>query len=358
MILYRYIASAIIKPLLLSTVSFGGLVMISEFFREMSYYLEHKVSFLDVFAYLACNLPWWCIQVLPVSVLLAILFSLGDLARHNEITAIKASGVNLWRIILLCMLAGAAIGVADLALREFVIPPAVRAAEHIRDTRIHRETKKDRTQYSNHIVTLPGNARMTMGHLDLTAGTMTSIVIDFFNDDDVLVRQIVAASADWTGKQWVFHRGIERVFTPGASEDTAFDEKTGIVTIAPDTFVIKRVRPELLNTRAFREYIKTFRMIGMPVTNEQFQLHQRYAAVFSHMIVMCIGIPFALGLGGRHGKLISFTAALIFAFMYWGVQAVGKSLGENGLLTPVMAAWLANIIFSGVGLWMIRGVQK
>lgn len=358
MLLYRYVARELIKPLLFSTVSFGGLVMISEFFREMNYYLEHKVSFLYVAAFLACNLPWWCIQVLPVSVLLAVLFSLGDLARHNEITAIKASGVNLWRIILLCMLAGAAIGIVDLALREFVIPPAVRAAETIRDTHIRRETKKNRTQYHNHIVTLPGNARMTMGQLDLTTQAMTSIVIDFFDDNDVLRRQIVAAEAQWTGGQWVFRRGVERLFTPGASVDTTFDEKTNIIAIAPDAFVIKRVRPELLNTRAFRQYITTFRMIGMPATDEQFQLHQRYAAVFSHMIVMCIGIPFALGLGGRHGKLISFTAALIFAFMYWGVQAVGKSLGENGVLTPVMAAWLANIIFSGAGLWMIRGVQK
>ncbi|MEI8218164.1 MAG: LptF/LptG family permease, partial [Elusimicrobiota bacterium] len=143
MLLYRYLSREFIKPLIFSTASFGGLVMISEFFRELNYYLEKKVNFIDVFAYLLCNLPWWCIQVLPVSVLLAVLFSLGDLARHNEITAVKASGVNLWKIILLFMLGGLLIGVSDFAVRELVIPHTVRLAEVIRDTRIHREDASD-----------------------------------------------------------------------------------------------------------------------------------------------------------------------------------------------------------------------
>ena len=75
-IIYRYIIREFFKPLFFSSAVFGGLVMISEFFRELSFYMENKTPFLVVFEYLLLNLPWWIIQVLPVSVLLAVLFSL------------------------------------------------------------------------------------------------------------------------------------------------------------------------------------------------------------------------------------------------------------------------------------------
>lgn len=358
MLLYRYVSREFIKPLIFSTASFGGLVMISEFFRELNYYLEKKVQFLDVFAYLACNLPWWCIQVLPVSVLLAVLFSLGDLARHNEITAIKASGVNLWKIMKIFMLGGIIIGAADFGLREYLIPKTVRAAEVIRDTRIHREDTNENYQYYNHVVTLPENGRMTIGYLNLKTKTMTAIVIDFFDDNDALVRQVIAASADWVDGDWSFRQGVERIFKDGESKDHAFVLKQNVTQVPPQAFVIKRLRPELMNTPDFIRYIKTFELIGSPAQNEKIKLHQRFAAIFSHMIVMCIGIPFALGLGSRHGKLISFTFALIFAFIYWGLQAVGQSLGENNLISPPAAAWLSNVVFTGIGAWMIAGVKK
>jgi lipopolysaccharide export system permease protein len=358
MLLYRYISREFVKPLIFSTASFGGLVMISEFFRELNYFLEKKVHFLDVFAYLACSLPWWCIQVLPVSVLLAVLFSLGDLARHNEITAIKASGINLWKIIVLFMLGGIVIGVADFGIREFVIPRTVREAEHIRDTRIHREEASNRFEYYNHVVTLPNNGRMTIGYLNLKSQTMTAIVIDFFDDNDILKRQVVAASADWHTNDWTFHKGVERIFKAEQCEDHPFTTLSNVIRTPPEAFVIKHVRPELMNTPDFIRYIKNFEMIGAPAQNEKIQLNQRFASVVSHMIVMCIGIPFALGLGSRHGKLISFTFALIFAFVYWGLQAVGQSLGENNIISPPMAAWLGNIVFSGIGLWMISRVEK
>ncbi|MGA2090262.1 MAG: LptF/LptG family permease [Endomicrobiales bacterium] len=331
MLLYRYISREFVKPLIFSTASFGGLVMISEFFRELNYFLEKKVHFLDVFAYLACSLPWWCIQVLPVSVLLAVLFSLGDLI---------------------------VIGVADFGIREFVIPRTVREAEHIRDTRIHREEASNRFEYYNHVVTLPNNGRMTIGYLNLKSQTMTAIVIDFFDDNDILKRQVVAASADWHTNDWTFHKGVERIFKAEQCEDHPFTTLSNVIRTPPEAFVIKHVRPELMNTPDFIRYIKNFEMIGAPAQNEKIQLNQRFASVVSHMIVMCIGIPFALGLGSRHGKLISFTFALIFAFVYWGLQAVGQSLGENNIISPPMAAWLGNIVFSGIGLWMISRVEK
>ena len=84
----------------------------------------------------------------------------------------------------------------------------------------------------------------------------------------------------------------------------------------------------------------------------------RWASAFSYLIVMLIGIPFALGLGSRSGKIISFTFAIVFAFIYWGVEAIGQSLGENRIVSPFIAAWLGNIVFGTAGLVFVFRIRK
>jgi lipopolysaccharide export LptBFGC system permease protein LptF len=73
---------------------------------------------------------------------------------------------------------------------------------------------------------------------------------------------------------------------------------------------------------------------------------------------MLIGIPFALGLGSRHGKIISFTFALIFSFLYWGLQAMGQSFGENRVISPFAAAWLGNFVFGTAGIYLAGKIKK
>ena len=145
-ILTRYIIKEFLKPLIFSALAFGIIVLISEFFRELHFYMENHANFLYVIEYLICNLPWWIIQVLPISVLLSVLFSLSALARHNEITAIKSAGINLWRILFILFICGLFIGLFETILREKIIPITVQYADHIKTKKIqknkYRKTKK------------------------------------------------------------------------------------------------------------------------------------------------------------------------------------------------------------------------
>ena len=121
-IIYTYITKQFAKIFFFTSFAFGFIVLISELFRQLSFYMEYKTPLIVILQHLFSNIPWWIIQVLPVATLLALLFSLGGLAKKNEITAIKAAGVNLWKVIILFMVIGFIIGLADFAARELVVP--------------------------------------------------------------------------------------------------------------------------------------------------------------------------------------------------------------------------------------------
>jgi lipopolysaccharide export system permease protein len=358
-ILNIYLIKTFFKPFIFASVAFGVIVMISEFFREMNFYIKNKTSFFTVLEYLFLNLPWWIIQVLPVSVLLALLFSLGDLAKRNEITAMKAAGINLWRLVTVFMFIGLFIGAGDLAVREFVIPHTKIIAEKIKKEKIRKEAPS--AQYKelrNFIVALPYNERMSIGYFNPREGIMKDVIIDAFDDNFHLKRHIIAAEMVWNNGLWIMKHGVKRNFNENEWTESYFNATPSGISLTPDDFVIKKVSYEQLSVPQFKRYIEQLQMFGNTAVKERIALNMRYASVFSHLIVMMIGIPFALGLGKRFGKILSFSFALIFSFIYWGAQSVSQSFGENMLISPVMSAWLPNIVFAIVGIFLLAKVKK
>ncbi len=358
--IYSYISKQFLKPLFFIAFAFGFIVMISEFFREMSLYMELKTPFFTVLEYLFLSLPWWMIDVFAVSVLLALLFSLGELAKRNEITALKASGVNLWRIICLFMILGFFIGIFDFSMREFVIPHTVVKAEYVKKVKIRKKKIDDLVnEHKNIIVSLPSNSRMSVGYLNIKDAYMRDVIIDEYDDDFYIKKNIVVGEGRYNNGAWLLKNGVTRTFNrDGNWTEELFESKIFGFTVKPEDFVVKDTRYEQMNLKTFKEYIQKKQMLGESTLKEQIKYHSRFANVFCHIIVMMIGIPFALGLGNKFGKIISFTFALIFSFIYWAIQAVCLSLGENLVINVWLAAWLPNIIFGIIGIYLMSRIKK
>jgi lipopolysaccharide export system permease protein len=357
-IITRYVTREFLKTLFFSVIAFGGLVLISEFFRELDFYLEKKAGFGDVFIYLAYNFPWWTVQVLPISVLLAVLFSLGNMARHNEITAMKAAGINVWRILSVMFFCGFLIGAGEILLREKVIPVCVKRAEVIRREKIRKEIEPAQYEFRNIMLSLPDNGRLTLSYLNIKSNVLANLIIDYHDENLNLRRQLVAQTGSWIGGKWVLKNGVEREFTGSSWTDSYFTEKSFDIPLKPEDFVLPSVRPEQLTTGEYLALIRQMDKMGFSTKREQIQFYSRWSSAFSHIIVMLIGIPFALGLGSKYGKIISFSFAVMFAFIYWGFQAIGQSFGQNGLITPLLAAWLGNIVFGVIGLGFVSNVKR
>jgi lipopolysaccharide export system permease protein len=355
--LTRYILSEFLKPLIVSSVAFGGLVLLSEFFRELSFYMENRTPFSIVFQYLLLNMPWWIVQVLPVAVLLAVLFSIGNLAKTGEITAMKAAGINLWKIFFILFSCGIAIGLFEAVLRETVIPLTVQNAIRLRSDKIRKEKPPDKTDFYELVISLPGEARMTIGHLNARQNFAENVVVDYYNNDFRLVKQLIAARAEWHNG-WSFLNCVVRYFNNGEWTETQVAQFPIDLPFSPSDFLFEINRPEQMTTPDFYAYIRRLQTLGIPTEKERLQLNTRFSSIFSHLIVMMIGIPFAIGFGSRHGKMLSFTFALMFAFMYWSLEAVGQSLSENKIIPVVAAAWLGNFVFGICGVFLVSKIRK
>jgi lipopolysaccharide export system permease protein len=358
-ILYRYIIWNYFKIFLVSTSAFSVIVIVSQLLgNQMKEYIEKKPPFIVTILHVLASTPEWLIQALPIATLLALLFSLGNLSKRSEITAMKAAGINIWRIISIFFVVGFIIGIADLACREFVVTKTVIYSKKIKTEKIKKEKEEIQTDFYNQIIALKNNVRVTVGHLDTKTNTMKNVVLEMYNDDFELQKLVLAEEADWEDGAWILKNGVSRGAESDFMDEVYFKTYTSNIYLTPEDIAFKDPPYNSMTTSDFKKYINRLGIFGKSSVKSKIELHTRYATIFSHIIVMMIGIPFAVGFGRKTNMIFNFLAALSVTFIYWATQAVTASLGKNLVVSPFMAAWLPNFIFLGIGIYLLIKVRK
>jgi lipopolysaccharide export system permease protein len=357
-ILYKYIVKNFIKIFIFTTLAFSVVVIISQLLGKINFYMENKATFGIIIVHILTNAPEWLVQALPIATLLALLFSLGSLAKRNEITAMKAAGINMWRVISLFLTIGFIIGIADFACREFIVPKTTVYNRKIDTEKIKKEKVSIQTDFYNQIIALKNNVRLTVGHLDIKTNTMENVVFERYNKDFELKRLVLAEKADWENGSWVLKNGVMRGSESDFLDEIYFKTYNSNINVTPEDITFKDPPYNSMNMTDFNKYINQLKIFGQSAIKARIALNTRFASVFSHVIVMIIGIPFALGFGRRINIIFNFFAALSATFMYWATQAVTTSFGKNLILSPFMAAWLPNFIFLGIGVYLLVKVKK
>jgi lipopolysaccharide export system permease protein len=315
--------------------------------------MEYKTPFYLILLHLILNVPRWFMQALPIITLIALLFSLGDLSKKNEITAIKAAGINIWRIISLFIVTGLIIGAIELSVREFIIPKTHKYYKKIQKEKIQKEI-----EFSNLILFMPNNTRLTVEYLNTDEKIIRDIVIEKYNNESGIEYLILSKEATWENNVWLLKNGVIRKLNSDTWHEIYFKNHKLDINIKPTDMVIQTISNNSMNTFAFKKYINHLRVSGKATVKEKIALNMRYADAFSHIVVMMIGIPFAIGPGRRLNKVLSFTLALIAIFIYWGTQATVVSLGENFILQPFTVAWLPIFIFTIIGVYILIKTRK
>ncbi|MCA6071252.1 MAG: LptF/LptG family permease, partial [Endomicrobium sp.] len=256
---------------------------------------------------------------------------------------------------------GFIIGIGDFAVREIVVAKTSFYNEIIKKEKIKKEEISIKTDYHNQIVTLPNNVRMTIGHLDTQANTMKNVVMEKYSPDFEIQRLVLAEKATWESGAWILENGVMRNFDSDFWHEIYFKDYNSNMSMAPEDMTIKDtkdIRYDAMNISEFKKYINQLKTFGQTAIKPIIILNTRFASAFSHVVVMMIGVPFVMGLGSKLNRILSFALALGAVFAFWGTQAITRSLGENFILSPIVAAWLPHIIFSTIGIYFLIGVKK
>ncbi|UCD84999.1 MAG: LPS export ABC transporter permease LptG [Deltaproteobacteria bacterium] len=353
----RYLSREFFRIFLLSIVAFLVLYLIVDLFERMSMLMKYEASLLDAFHYFLYKTPLILFQVIPVAVLLGTLLSLGILNRNNEITALKAGGVSLYRIVLPFLVIGILASGFSFFLNEFIIPDSNRRLKFTEMIRI-KKRKSLATIKQNKIYLRSRNSIYNIDFYLPKKNLLQGISILRFDRDFRLVQRIDAKRARWNGNVWNFEQGTIRDFRGSVDRIESFSERVIPFSQTPKDFELVEREPEEMSYGELKKYLKKLKGEGFDTNPYLADLQAKLSFPLINLIIVLIGLPFALQTGRRPGYAKSVGLSILIGFSYWITFAFSLSLGRSGALNPIIAAWAPDILFAASGIFLLTRVHK
>jgi lipopolysaccharide export system permease protein len=356
-IIDRYLISQFLKPLAVCGAIFTILVFVGHFFDKMEIFNRFHAHVADIVVYLVLGLPYWLNIIFPVATLLALMFSLGPLQQRGEITAMRNAGISSVRLYAPFLAMGVLISLISL-IGGLTFFPSINAKANVL-YRQHIKQEQVNKALRDHIVaTGRDHQRFIIGTLDTKMGAMTNIVIDQFDNQMHLLSTLSAQQGRYQNGQWTFNRGNFVQFDAnGRFQQAPFQEKVLNIHEKPEDFIYEDRKPDDMTHSEILRRIRHLNELGVPSFKEQVALQLQFALPFANVMVILLGIPFAIS-SLQKGNVRSVAYALGATFLYWGTVSVFQSYGEQGHLPGWVSAWAANFIFGILAVWMLQRTMK
>ncbi len=188
---------------------------------------------------------------------------------------------------------------------------------------------------------------------------MKKINILYLDDAFQARRSVYAKTGRWNGENWILQDGFKRQFPPGGSQTaTTFKQLSLSLHASPEDFHISRKTGDELSFTELWSLLQQLRASGYPSTSYAVDLHAKVSYSFINIIMAILGIPFALMIGRSGGMALGIAASTCLGLTYWVFFSFCVSLGKSGVLTPFIAAWIANIIFGMLGIYLFLRVRQ
>ena len=356
-ILDRYVARAWMGRFLIVMVAFWALFILGSFMDLFDDMQQNKVKGIVLAHYYAFASPFIVHLIMPVGVLVAVLITFGVLGRNNEITAMKAGGVSVYRAALPAVALGVLSALFMFGVAEFVLPPMNKVAD--RDMNTIKGRPPQSTDLTQKRWILGPDTRVY--HYDyfeprVEGATFYGLTV-YDNDPQKwdLRDVLYAGRAAWQGEYYTIEHGWRRSFGEVGTFRTIPVARTREIE-PPKYFGQEERKADTLRFAELQAHIVTLEHLGLDVIPLRVQLHRKLSFPVVCVVMTLIGIPFAFVVA-RKGALYGIASSIVIAIVYWACIAIFDALGNHATVPPLLAAWAPNLLFAAAGLYMMLTLE-
>ena len=356
-ILDDYVLRDFLVYLLMIGGAFVTLLLVFTLFELLGDILRNGVSALVVGEYLLNVTPYFLYYpIAPMSMLLAVLVTFGLLQRSNEITAIKATGISLYRIIIPVLAASVLVAGALFASDQLYLPYTNKRQDELR-SRIKGKPPQTYLRPDRKWIFGEHSDIYYYQLFDPDRDAFGGVTIFEFDPKTLqITHRITAERARWSAPmgRWVYEQGWERNLHGSAIENyRRFDAATfPELTEVPSYFKKEVKQSQEMNYDELRRYIRDLEQSGFDVVRLRVQLQKKIAYPLITLVMAVLAVPFALS-AGKRGALAGVATAIGIGVFYWTVSGLFEAMGNLSQLPPTVAAWSPNLVFAFIGGYLI-----
>lgn len=352
-IIKKFLGTFFFSILLIITIS-----MVFDFSEKVDDFIERKAPWeAIVFDYYLNFIPYFANLFSPLFIFISVIFFTSKLASNTEIISILASGISFRRLLFPYFISATFLAILSFYLNNFLIPDANKSRleftyKYVKNP--YRNTDK------NIHVQLDKESYMYMESYNATNDIGYKFSLEKFDEEGNLTYKLIADYVRWDSliNKWSIQNYFERTIS-GFEENI----KTGMVkdtslNILPKAFKTRKSEVEAydyneLNTAIAEEKFKGSKM----AVYYEIEKYERMAFPFASFILTLMGVSIA-SRKVRGGIGIHIGAGIGLSFTYILFMQVSQTFATNGSLSPLLAAWIPNIIYGIIALYLLKKAPK
>jgi lipopolysaccharide export system permease protein len=353
MILDRYLVKQFFPVFIVAVSMFVMLLSLIDLFANLWRYLNYEVPISQILLVSYYYLPKSISFAMPISLLFAAAYTLGDLYARNELTSIFSSGIPFWRFCISLLIIGILASIFSFFFQDQIVVPTFKKKNDLSRILLHQQ----HTDSNSDIVIRAKNGQITysVDYFDDGSTSLNGVSIIEQSEEGRFLSLIRAPRAVWTGEYWNFFSALIYIWEgnflrvkPLDSVDTYRED--------PEIFRRRAVDAEALPAKDVAGLVRDLRVSGLPFTSALADYYHRYSFSAVSFVVMILSIS----MGGRFKKnilLMSLLASLVATVVFYVMEMVSMMMARLGYIPPIVGAWFPIIVFIVLGVLLLQSAK-
>jgi lipopolysaccharide export system permease protein len=358
-IISRYIFQEMVPPFIINLVFFTFMFLMTRILEITDMIVNYGVNLWTVVKMLGFTMPFFLQFIIPMSVMMAVLLTFLRMSSDNEIIALKAGGVSIYRLLppvfmfaLVGVLLTGATAIYGLptgrtAIKKLLYDVAVSNSEIGLKPRTFNDAFSGVMLYVNKI--------------EPSTRTLTDVFIEDQRSEDV-VSTVVSPkgrlfSQPETGvfQLRLYNGSINQVDVKNRSAHTVQFETYDIRLDIPKAVGAHKGGPKNQEEMSVPELLDYLHKAGKKDDRyflTLMEFHKKFSLPFSCFFLALLAVP--LGIQARHARRsFGIGLGLTFFLFYYLMLSAGWVFGETGVYPPVIGMWVPNLVMGGIGLFLL-----
>lgn len=356
----RYIISKFIGTYFFTILLIISISIVFDFNENLSKFSQYHAPWQAIILdYYANFVPYFANLFSPLFVFISVIFFTSKMAGNSEIIAIIAAGVSFKRLMRPYMISCILISSLSFYLAAYVIPKGNVVRQNFESM---YKNKRKNTQADNVQLQVDKGVIAYMQHYDNEHKTGFGFCLDKF-ENKKLVSHMTASTIQydtlanskyhWKVMNWKVRemKGMKEKITSGNERDT-------LIMMEPMDLIFSKGQQETFTSPQLKEYIsKQIDRGSKNIVQYEVEYHKRIAASFASFILTIIGV--SLSARKRKGGMGMYLGiGMGLSFTYIMLQTISATFAINAGVTPMIAAWVPNILFAFVAYFCYKNAPQ
>lgn len=350
----EYILRKLIPFFIGSLLAVALILNLVDLFMNISKYLEMQASMKDVFKIMVLFAPKTIWYAAPIAYLFSVTYILSDLYAANEMEALFASGVSLFRFVIPILVLAIGLSFGMFYLEDKVVVTTLEQKNTLQKQLLGEQESAN----NDNIVVISDGGKLVYKAKRYRDAVkrLDNVYFIFRNDAMELDSIIFAPTALWNEDKtiWELENPTAYKNTGNTVELVAINtDYTDRLVESYEIFRRKTVNIENVNVEDAKIYINQRKKAGLPYHEQLSVYYKKFAFPF----ILFIAAFLAIGVTGKTRKnvlLISLSLSIVAVVLFYVFQMVTMVLAKTGVISPFMGAWLPDIVFTFIAIVLLK----